>query len=139
MCFVRTTTAIDAPHVERLLRELDLDHPQLVMDNFWIAEEGGEVAGIAHLERFGGSFYLSAVGVDEGHRGEGTARTLLERIIAEAHGPIYLYTIIPDFFRKFGFVPADPAPEIPPRSIYDCRQDCDPTKCRSMVRERHDS
>jgi len=67
----------------------------------------------------------------------------MNSVITEAKKPIYLYTIIPDFFIRFGFKSLTTQPpnnptthqpiSLPPKSPYGCDQ-CLPGQCVTMVK-----
>ncbi len=137
MITVRTAHAGDYPVIDEILDELELGHPSIRMGDFWVALVEGEIAGVANVADCGGSLYLSAVGVLPQHRGAGVAAELLAAVFAHAMKGIYLYTAIPEFFRRFGFDEAAAPPEIPPREIYDC-SDCERREsCVCMMRMPH--
>lgn len=134
MFIFRKATEPDFPAIGEILDELDIGHPSLVYGDFWIAADGGKLKGVANVKRCGGYFYLSAVGVRSSNQREGVARKLLNIILPKINKPVCLYTKIPDFFRRFGFIEADPPKEIPPREIYDCGKHCNPAICVCMTR-----
>jgi N-acetylglutamate synthase-like GNAT family acetyltransferase len=122
------------PAVERILEDLELGHPSIPPDRFWVALDAGEIVGVSNLARYGSSLYLSAVGVPVRQRGRRVAIALLGQLLRDARMPVYLYTRIPKFFARLGFVPAPPSLEIPPRSIYGCEACGGAGECISMVR-----
>lgn len=136
MHIVRRAHAREWGEIKEIIRDLDLDHPRLSCENFWVAEADRRIAGIAHLEMCGEGLYLSSVGVSKEKRGLGIARSLMEKILEDTEGRVFVYTIIPDFFRRFGFVEARPPPGIPPREIYNCRSTCDANRCVCMVKAK---
>lgn len=127
----------DRQAIETLLEELDIGHSSLCFGLFLVAVVDGEVAGIAHLEDCGASFYLSAVGVRADLQGMGLGRELIDGVTVGLNKPVHIYTRIPAFFRKVGFVPCEQPSEIPPREMYDCDK-CDAGKdCICMVKMPH--
>lgn len=132
---VRPAQEADWPAIAALLGELELDHPLLRCEQFYVAAAGERIAGVAHLEACDGAVaYMSSVGVRRSDQRQGIARALLGDILARARCDVYLYTRIPDFFRRFGFVPTDPPPVIPSREIYDCEACGGRAGCCCMVR-----
>ena len=134
MIIIRPAQQVDFQAIESILDELDLGHQSISMDRFWVAVDGGEVVGVSNIEDCGASCYLSAVGVRTSHQGRGIASRLLNQILEEAHKVVYIYTKIPDYFRRFGFSNSQPSQEIPPREIYDCESCCGSDECVCMVR-----
>jgi N-acetylglutamate synthase-like GNAT family acetyltransferase len=91
-----------APAVE-LARTLGLDYPGLMNDPLWVAEADGQMIGLVALKEHPDCLELCALGVDPGFRGKGIARALMEALMDEAPGDVYLATIIPRVFEGWGF------------------------------------
>jgi N-acetylglutamate synthase-like GNAT family acetyltransferase len=129
----------DYADIETLMGALELSYPTMDFSFFWVAETGNEVVAAAELKDFQACSLLSCVGVREDLQGLDIGRALVEEVVRHARHDVYLYTLVPDFFRKAGFAEAGQAPlDLPPRSIYGC-QNCSPGLCCCMVRLRHDS
>jgi N-acetylglutamate synthase-like GNAT family acetyltransferase len=106
---------------------------------FWVAEDGSGIVAAAELKDFRDCSLLSCVGVRQDLQRLGIGRILVEEVVRHAHHDIYLYTLVPGFFRRAGFTDAQLIPaDLPPRSIYGC-EDCDARLCSCLVRRRHDS
>lgn len=129
---IRKAADGDWKAISRILDDLDLSHPSLVCENFWVAEADGAIIGVAHVEDRGACVYLSAVGVEEAFRGRGAASALLGKVNAGQAKDVYVYTLIPDFFMRLGFEFSEPHPDLPSRDIYDCELTCSPDECRCM-------
>jgi N-acetylglutamate synthase-like GNAT family acetyltransferase len=136
---VRVRPAVQDDHaaVLALLRDLELDYPARDLARFHVAERGGEIVGVAELKASDGIGLLSCVGVREDLQGQGIGREIVARVLVGVGIDVYLYTLVPGFFAKLGFVD-DPAPpqRLPPRRIHGCEA-CDPAACRCMVRRAH--
>lgn len=131
---VREARIEDSPDLLRLLEALELAYPSMDPACFWVGEWGGEIVATAELKELGSCSLLSCVGVREGLQGRGFGRLMVDHVIRQTRQPVYLYTVVPGFFRKVGFrdaifLPAD----MPPRSIYGC-VGCDPSVCLCLVR-----
>jgi N-acetylglutamate synthase-like GNAT family acetyltransferase len=63
---------------------------------------------------------------------------LMDRAFEGLSKPIYLYTVIPEYFERHGFRKAAPRPDLPPRELFGCDR-CEPGKCACMRREFHDA
>ena len=136
---IRRAEPRDYAGIEALMAALELPYPAMDLSCFWVAEAGEEMIAGAELKEFQGCSLLSCVGVREDLQGLDIGRTLVEEVVRHAHHDVYLYTLVPGFFRKAGFVAAEHfPPDLPPRSIYGC-QNCNPALCFCMVRRRHDS
>ncbi len=136
---IRRARAADHVDVLELTGALDLTYPAMDLSCFWVADLDGVTVGIAELKDFESCYLLSCVGVREDLQGRGIGRELVDHVVREARHAVYLYTLIPGFFRKAGFRDAvSLPPDLPPRSIYGC-SDCDPSFCLCMMRPREDT
>ncbi len=133
---VRKAESSDESRVFGLVRELDLSHPMLKLENFIVVEEKGDIVGVAHVEDCGENIYLSAVGVREDRRRRGVARALVSAVLCSTTKDVYIYTLERDIFAAIGFVDESPPDDIPPREVYDCQETCDPDLCHCMVIKR---
>lgn len=134
---VREAIPEDVPAGVGLARRLELDYPGLEADRLWVAVESGEVIGLVALRSHPDCLELCALGVDPDHRGKGTAKALVEALMAEAPGAVHLATVIPGFFEALGFRAATDVPATFPakrRTAWceGCRRDL----CKVMSRAR---
>jgi len=136
---VRRACAADHPAILELAGALELVYPAMDLSCFRVAELDGATVAMAELKDLQSCSLLSCVGVREELQGYGIGRELVERVVREALHPVYLYTLVPGFFRKAGFrdVISLP-PDLPPRSIYGCLG-CDPSRCLCLMRPREDT
>ncbi len=136
---VRRAAPEDRAAVLDLVKSLELAYPGMDLSSFWVGESGGVLVGGAELKNLKTCSLLSCVGVREDVQGRGLGRRLVERVVREALHPVYLYTLVPGFFRKTGFADAKAFPsDLPPRSIYGC-VGCDPSICVCLMRPRENS
>ncbi|MCU0641896.1 MAG: GNAT family N-acetyltransferase [Candidatus Margulisbacteria bacterium] len=98
-----------------------------------MAEVDGQVVGVVRLEEHEQFFFLTSLGVLPEHEKKGVASALLHFVLQERAKPVYLYTIIPDFFRRFGFQETAPVTGLPAKKIYGCDR-CYPGQCVVMVK-----
>jgi N-acetylglutamate synthase-like GNAT family acetyltransferase len=131
---IRKATDSDREAVYRILRELDLEYASLSFDHFWVAEQDGLVAAVARLEEFKEFCFLSAVGTAAVEQGRGIASQLLQKMLESCDRNVYLYTVIPDFFKKFGFEPSPVCSGLPVREGFNCKE-CHPENCACMHRK----
>ncbi|MBU0686237.1 MAG: GNAT family N-acetyltransferase [Candidatus Margulisbacteria bacterium] len=128
----------DKAQIVKILEELDLLATHQAFGGFWVAKKDGKVVGTARLKEYDNFFFLSSVGVRPGYQKHGIASQLIKELFTKAAKDIYLYTIIPDFFKKLGFKPVSPPAFLPPKDPVEC-QECIPEKCTCMVKSKHDS
>jgi len=135
MIKIRLARPEDEPLIDYLERRLELEVPYLKINETWLLEVGGELAGLVRITDLGPAYFLSSVGIVPEKRGQGLARKLLETILEGREKDIYLYTIIPEFFFRFGFEKTSPASFLPSRTLFSCHL-CEPEKCFCLVRRR---
>jgi len=132
MLKIRRSGKSDQNTILDLLREIDLHFASQSLENFWVAEKHGRIIGVVQFEEFANFYFLSSLGVVENERKNRVAAALLQEILRDARKDVYLYTIIPDFFTRFGFKIV-PAPDFLPAKKPFCME-CYPDKCVTMVR-----
>ncbi len=130
---IRRANQKDTPQIKDILRDLDLYHPSRIPDDFWVADENGKIVGVSCLTDYDDFLFLSSVGVIETHRHKGIAKSILEEIFSGTKKDIYLYTIIPDFFKQFGFQIVDAPKKIPSRECLGC-ESCRLDNCVCMLK-----
>ncbi len=136
---VRRARAADHAIILELTRALELNYPAMDLSCFWVAELDGAIVGVAELKDLESCSLLSCVGVREELQGRGIGRQLVDRVVREALHPVYLYTLVPGFFRKAGFRDATFLPrDLPPRDFYGCLG-CEPSRCLCLMRPREDT
>lgn len=123
----------DQQKILEMLRVLDLYHPARIPDDFWVVRLKKKIVGIACMSEYGDFYFLSSVGVLEEQRHRGIAKAMLEKILGNARKGVYLYTIIPDFFRKFDFDITAVPPGLPSKEGLGC-ENCLSEKCVCMVK-----
>lgn len=131
----------DLPRVEKLLTDskLPLDGVKESLQDFVVAEAGGDIVGVAGLEVCCDDALLRSVAVRPEWRSKGVGRALVHRAIAEAESrglrALYLLTTTAEhYFPSFGFTKVDRAaiPE-PVRATKEFTQAC-PASAIAMAR-----
>ena len=134
MIRVRRAHDADKNAILEIIGQLDLSYPSQTLDNFWVAEEKEQIVGIAALWEFRNFYYLCSVGVTPGRQHRGIATKLLNKVLTGLRKEVYLFTIDPGFFRRFGFQAANEPPKgLPPRTIFACDR-CQSELCVCMRR-----
>ena len=110
----RGASAADLPRIERLLTASDLPLAGVreALPTFLVAEDEGEVIGVAGLEICCDNALLRSVAVDQRYRSRGVGRALVTRLIAQAEArglrALYLLTTTAEhYFPSFGFRPIE--------------------------------
>ena len=135
---IREAQDKDLEKIAKILEEADLHYPGEVLNNFWVAEKDKNIVGVVRLEENKDFFFLTSLGVAKEHRNQDIATTLLKNTLKKIDKNVYLYTIIPDFFKRLGFEITEKPVNLPPKELFGC-SDCTPNKCVCMVRHPHAS
>lgn len=134
---VRKACPEDIPAAVELAGTLGLDYPGMELDQLWVAEGCGVIAGLVALKKHPDCLELCGLGVDPGSRGKGLAKALVEALMADAPGDVHLATIIPGFFETCGFKMTDSIPATFPgkRKTAWC-EGCPRERCTVMLRRK---
>mgnify|MGYP001473359970 CR=1 FL=1 len=130
---VRAARPADLKTIIEILDQSDLRYSHETLNGFQLAEKDGLIAGIVRLDEQQDFIFLTSLGVRPEFQKQGIATALLEQLFKSIKKPIYLYTIIPDFFSRLGFVPSPVPPSLPPKKIFGC-DECFPDRCCCMVK-----
>lgn len=133
MIVVRPATAQDEAGIISILTAADLHYSGERLTGFTVAADGGKIVGVVRLEEHPAFYFLTSLGVLPAREKQGIASTLLRAVLNKKNKPVYLYTIIPDFFQPFGFAATAPLSALPAKELYGCEQ-CFPDQCVTMVR-----
>ena len=131
---IRKARVRDLTAIRRLAVSLGLDYPGLENDRFWVADDGRDIAGIVALKRHADCDELVSLGVDQRYRKKGLGRMLVRALLDSTPAPIYLATIIPEFFERCGFVRASAAPAGMSKDPSWC-EGCPKDRCTPMIRK----
>lgn len=108
---LRTATAADLPAILALLGKTGLPTEGVAAEglaDFVIAENQGQLVGVAGLEIYRHSALLRSAAVEESWRGSGVGRALIERALDRSRDlgiqDVYLLTTTAEhYFPRFGF------------------------------------
>ena len=94
--------------------------------DFTVAEHRVEVIGCGALHLYGPDLAeIRSVAVKRARQGQGAGQRLVEALLSETRtqgvGCVCLFTHIPDYFARFGFVTVDPR-RLPEKAWKDCFQ-----------------
>lgn len=111
---MRPAVKTDAPRIKALIRLVRINPTGLDWRRFIVEETpDGELAGCGQVKPHrDGSQELASIAVAPGQRGQGIARAIIERLIADHPGPLYLTcrARLGLFYQHFGFYAVtDPA------------------------------
>jgi N-acetylglutamate synthase-like GNAT family acetyltransferase len=131
---IRSATPKDYQAIINIMKDLDLYYSGMTTDNFWVAEADDEISGAVQLEPHQDFVYLASLGVKPNKQKQGIGRLLLRKLLPDIVQPVYLYTIIPEYFQQFDFkIDPHPPANLPSKDRYEC-EDCFTDKCVTMVK-----
>lgn len=133
MLSIRPARRSELKAIKKILDDLDLSYPTLAMEGFWAAQREGRIIGTLQLAEYKDFTFLGSLAVVREEQNKGVAKELLKRVLKDRPKNIYLYTIIPGFFKKFGFKITPPLPDLPSKNRYQCEY-CHSEKCVCMVK-----
>jgi amino-acid N-acetyltransferase len=103
---IKPATAADQEHIARLIREARLNPRDLDWRRFVVADTRGTLVGCAQIQVHArGTRELASVAVTPRLQGSGIGGRLVESILAQEPGTIYLMTRreTAGYFERFGF------------------------------------
>lgn len=123
----------DAPRIYTLIAEYAREEILLprslaeICENirdFTVVENRGEVLGCGALHIYGLDLAeIRSIAVERAAQGRGAGRRLVEALLTEARqhsvGRVFLFTRIPDYFARLGFVSV-PHQSLPEKTLKDC-------------------
>ena len=110
---IRPATRKDLALIKKTIHRFTLDPERLEPEQFVIAMEGRAAAGFARIKPYRGCFELGSVAVLEKYRGRGVGSRLVRCLMAKfPTRKVWITTMSPDYFRRFGFETASPPAEL---------------------------
>jgi len=120
--FVRPALEFDIEKIMPYINEYGLDSENLDNEQFYIAEADGKLAGFGRVKSYGEVYELATLGVLENFRGNDIGRKIIEKLINIVPSKeIWITTIIPEYFERFGFIEDD---NIPDEILLKCERLC---------------
>lgn len=89
--------------IKNYIEEFELDNRNLKPTQFIVAISNKSVVGFGRLLQHTDCMELCSLGVVPMHRNKGIGKKIVAELINQTSLPIYLVSIIPDFFQLFGF------------------------------------
>lgn len=89
--------------VKQSVQDLQLDDREMIPEQFLVAEENGQVIGYVRSRSYSEFSELCTLGVPEAFRSRGVAVSLVSAFLKKSNRPLYVVTVIPEFFAKLGF------------------------------------
>lgn len=96
-------TPEDFELIKLYIAEFELDNRDLKIEQFTVAKQNDVLLGFARIRKHNGCDEFCSLGVIEQERHNGIAKSLTEKGINTSSQPLYLVTIIPEFFETLGY------------------------------------
>ena len=110
---IRPATRNDLPLIKKTILRFTLDTERLEPEQFVIAMEGRAPAGFARIKPYRGCFELGSVAVLEKYRERGVGSRLVRCLMSKfPTRKVWITTMSPDYFKRFGFETATPPAEL---------------------------
>lgn len=100
---IRPAKEEDFKQIFGLALKFDLDSEDMRAEDFIVAEDKKKIVSIGRIKDHPDCQELCSLGVDENYRKQGIGQMLVKALIKKSSRELYLTTIIPDFFKPFGF------------------------------------
>jgi len=113
---LRPAVQSDQPIITRIIRDANINPMSLDWHRFLVAEEEGAIVGVGQIKTHGdGSRELASIAVIPARQGQGIARKIIEALLAQESGALYLTcrSQLESFYTRFGFGKIERA-EMPP-------------------------
>lgn len=109
---IRKAIESDIEKIKPFIEEFNLDFQDLDYQKFYIFEYDGILAGFGRYKNYDSYYEIATIGVLKPFRNRCIGKTIVKQLLNTIPcNEIWLTTIIPDYFKKFGFKKSDNAPE----------------------------
>lgn len=109
---LRKANNADIPAIIVQAEKLNLDIEDISAESTYVTENNGQMAGFGRHKNYVDFTEISTVGVIENHRNKGAGKVIVKKLIITAScGEIWLTTVIPEYFERFGFKRSKHAPD----------------------------
>jgi N-acetylglutamate synthase-like GNAT family acetyltransferase len=107
---IRQPDEKELEEVKRYVEEFWLDNDNMLKEQFRILLYQGKLAAFGRLRVKEDSTELCTLGVIDELRNQGLGRAMVNALVTEAGGIVYVVSVIPEFFSKVGFVQVNEYP-----------------------------
>jgi N-acetylglutamate synthase-like GNAT family acetyltransferase len=135
---IGSPTADEYAEILPLLAAFALDDADLDPRQFLVARRDGRMAGFARTRTFDGFIEFCSLGVVHGYRNAGVGSLLVQEQIRRHPGDVvFIATVIPDYFVRFGFESVEDFPAQLRSKIERCGTLCHAQPVTVMKLTRH--
>lgn len=135
MTSIRKATTSDKDQILKVLHDADEYYPGITIENFWVHEDSGKITGVVQFKDYDKYYFLSGLAVSPSLWNKGIGSLLVNKMIEIAKRypgkHIYLNSIKPEYFTRFGFRATTETIPLPVKAPHQC-DDCFPEKCKFM-------
>ncbi len=119
---IRLSQELDIEKIKPYIEKFGLDGENIESSKFLIAEVNQELAGFGRFKVYGDIYEIATLGVLENFRGKGIGKKIIQKLIEKISAEkIWITTIIPQYFKQFGFIEDD---NIPDEILLKCERVC---------------
>jgi len=118
---VRPCSENELTVIKYYISQLSLDSIELRHQEFLTARISDKIVGFGRIRNYSGCCELCSLGVLEEFRLKGIGRNLVSELVQKSEMPLYVVTVIPEFFRRFGFIETLTYPEAIAQKLSYCK------------------
>jgi N-acetylglutamate synthase-like GNAT family acetyltransferase len=107
----RACSAYNFDSVKKFISDFELDDRNITSGEFLIIAPYDELFAFGRLRRYSGFSEMCTVGVHPEHRGNGYGKIIAQALCELSALPVYVVTVIPEFFSALGFESCAEYPE----------------------------
>ncbi len=128
---IRSFKKDDIPDIISILKGNDLYDGEDSLTDLYVLTGNKIIIAVVQITPYPSYYFLSYMSTRlEMHR-KGIGSYFLKNILSGLDKPVYLYTVISEFYKKFGFEIIQHPDILPPKNEEVCKI-CIPEKCRTM-------
>lgn len=106
--------------VKRHIAQFELDDHDLNPAQFMVALKNNTVLGFGRVREYDTCAEMASLGVMEGQRNKGIGKALVKTLMNKTKKPLYLVSVIPDYFSNLGFVICNTYPAVIKNKLNFC-------------------
>lgn len=106
--------------IKQLVEELWLDNETMFPEEFRVLSDNGKVIAFGRLREYADVMELCSIGVPVEFQNKKFGTSIVKHLLSRAQRNVYLVTVIPDFFTRFGFERIEKPPAPIERKLQRC-------------------
>jgi N-acetylglutamate synthase-like GNAT family acetyltransferase len=107
---IKMPSEFEFEHVIQLANSMKLDITEAIRTQFMIVKNDDVIVAFARIFPRGKLFELATLGVVKQYRSQGLSTLLIEKLRTE-YPQLHLVTVIPEYFKKLGFIVSKEIPK----------------------------